>query len=120
MIDLITYVEDINLFKEEGERIGGDLFTVDDGNISFNTVKIPVHYNGNESVCLVRVASAEVISGIDSLKIIGECVGGEYVFYSERDRETYERIYNTEAVIFEGEDGEQVEYTPPYMMGVFA
>lgn len=128
-MDLITFVPSLSAMIAEAITIQGDeenalarYFTVDeDKGVTFNAVKIPVTYSDSGStVCLVRGISRITIESSTSIKVLGECVNGEYVFDSESDRLTYESIYDTKPRMIDDVENGTYEYTPPYKIGVFA
>jgi hypothetical protein len=128
-MDLITFVPSITAMIAEAIAIQDDeknalarYFTVDeDEGVTFNAAKIPVTYSENGStVCLVRGISRVTIESSTSIKVLGECVNGEYVFDSESDRLTYESIYDTKPRMIDDVENGTYEYTPPYKIGVFA
>ena len=126
MKDLITYVPSLSAMIAEAIAIQDDeestlarYFTVDDEGVSFNVAKVPVvRTTNNQSLCLVRGISRSVIESSTTIKVIGEVIGGEYIF-DEGGQDIYESIYDTKPrMIDDGEDG-QIEYTPPYKIGGF-
>lgn len=111
---MILYIPDLKLFREQAINLsskGSKLFSFNGGMISYNVLKTPVKYRGNESISLVRGFESD-LNGIDTVKNIGECIdeNGEkrYIFKSNEDRLTYERVRGP---VTEGH---------PYMIGVFA
>lgn len=127
-MDLITHVTSITEMVEEAISIQSDegstlakYFTVEGGSVSFNVAKVPVNYSsGGSSVCLVRGISRAAIESSESIKVLGQCINGQYVFDSDADRETYESIYDTKPRMIDDGEGGTIECTPPYMIGVFA
>jgi len=127
-MDIITHVTKLDRFREEAiaqaqdeNAATGNLFTIDaSGSLNYNANKIPVFYNGNESLCLIRIKNDSALQHLTYLKRLGECVNGKYIFDTDAAKETYERIYDTEPRMIDDGDGGQVEYTPPYNIGVFA
>jgi hypothetical protein len=126
MKDLITFVPSLSAMVAEAIAIQSDeesilsrYFTVDDESVSFNVAKVPVvRTTNNQSLCLVRGISRSVIESSTTIKVIGEVIGGEYIF-DEGGQDIYESIYDTKPrMIDDGEDG-QIEYTPPYKIGGF-
>lgn len=112
--------EAIAIQSEEGNALA-KYFTFEDDSVSFNISKVPIKYlRGGSSICLVRGISRAVIESSESIKVLGECINGEYVFDTDEDRETYESIYDTTTRMIDDGEGGQIEYTPPYMIGVFA
>ena len=123
MIDIITYIHDLNLFRKEAiECARNDTkgFSFDDGgSITYNICKIPVHYNGDgiRSLCLVRLLTQDEIGFFDSLKTcerIGVCENKTYIF-DDGGKAIYDDVYDQTPI--NTQDG---TYTPPEMIGVFA
>lgn len=125
-MDLITFVPDLRAMVDEAIAIQDDEdselaqhFTInDDGGVSFNVLKIPVQHGHNQSVCLVRGISRSVIESSTTIKVIGEVIGGDYVF-DEGGRDIYEYVYNTKSRMIDDGEGGQISYTPPYKIGGF-
>ena len=139
MKDLITYVKDLEAMYLEavtmievqvvddfGNMIDHHLasfFTVDhdDQTVSFNVTKVPVYYAASgETLCLIRGVSREVLDSCESIKILGECVNQHYEFDSEESKILYETVYDIKEKIYTDEEGNEITYLPPYMIGVFA
>tara|TARA_R110001583_G_scaffold21308_3_gene80885 strand:+ start:36953 stop:37336 length:384 start_codon:yes stop_codon:yes gene_type:complete len=126
MKDLITFVPDLRAMVAEAIAIQDDeestlarYFTVNEDGVSFDVSKVPVvRTTNNQSVCLVRGISRSVIESSTTIKVIGEVVGGEYVF-DEGGQAIYESIYDTKPRMIDDGEGGQVEYTPPYKIGGF-
>ena len=124
MIDIICYIPDLLEFRAEAKRnakSGVRGFTFGEGGALFyNISKIPVYYNGLESLCLLKLSDEElmIFSELTSCRKIGTCESGTYKFLPG-GKAIYERVYDTSTRIIVV-DGEEVEYTPPYMIGVFA
>lgn len=131
MKDLITYIPDLTAFRVEAENIyqtkGTEyenpaaifLSKDEDGNMLFNTDKVPVHYQGDQSLCLIRTNEISSLEQITSMEIIGECVDNNYVFV-DGGQAKYEATYDTTTQTYTDEYDNEIEYTPPYMIGVFA
>ena len=126
-MDLITHVPKLEDMKAETIAMQGDknsalakYFTVSEDGVTFNIAKAPVtHSKDGQTVSLIRGISRDIIELSSSIKVLGECVVGEYVFDSDEAKLIYESIYNTKAVTVQDEYGNDFEYTPPYKMGVF-
>ena len=126
MKDLITYVPSLSAMIAEAIAIQDDeestlarYFTVDDEGVSFNVAKVPVvRTTNNQSLCLVRGISRSVIESSTTIQVIGEVVGGEYIF-DEGGQDIYESIYDTKPRMIDDGEGGQIEYTPPYKIGGF-
>ena len=122
--DIICYIPDLLAFRDEAskkakKKVAG--FSLDEsGNLQYNVSKIPVHYSGLESICLLRLAPEElrVFNRLETCQQIGTCENGEYVF-SVGGKAIYERVYDTSTRKIEI-DGKEIDYTPPYMIGLFA
>lgn len=127
-MDLITHVKNLENMKAEAIEIQSDknnllakYFIVNEDGVNFNVTKVPVTYSKDgQTTSLIRGISREIIELSSSMKVLGECIAGEYVFDSDETRLVYESIYNTKTFIIKDQDGNSFEYTPPYKMGVFA
>ncbi len=125
-MDLITYVPSLKEMFLEAKRIQNNednplskYLIIEGDTLIFNVCKIPVKYLGDEStLCLVRGIPSSVIKLSSSIKVIGECINGDYVFY-DGGQDVYESIYNTQSRIIEDGEGGSIEYKPPYKIGVF-
>lgn len=114
MIDVITYIPDLSVFRTEAEdnaknKVHG--FSFSDEGINYNVNKIPVYYNpdGVRSLCLVRLITEEDVKVFDSLSScerIGVCENNAYSF-----DQGGEGIYN---------DTYDKSLDDPSMIGVFA
>ena len=126
MKDLITFVPSLSAMVAEAIAIQADeestlarYFTVDDEGVSFNVAKVPVVRTlSNQSLCLVRGISRAVIDSSTTIQVIGEVVGGEYIF-DEGGQVIYESIHDVDPRMIDDGEGGQVEYTPPYKIGGF-
>lgn len=126
MKDLITFVPSLSAMVAEAIAIQDDeestlarYFTVDDEGVSFNVAKVPVVRTlSNQSLCLVRGISRAVIESSTTIQVIGEVVGGEYIF-DEGGQVIYESIHDVDPRMIDDGEGGQVEYTPPYKIGGF-
>ena len=126
MKDLITFVPSLSAMAAEAIAIQDDeestlarYFTVDDEGVTFNVAKVPVvRTTNNQSLCLVRGISRAVIESSTTIQVIGEVVGGEYVF-DEGGQDIYESIYDVNPRMIDDGEGGRVEYTPPYKIGGF-
>lgn len=126
-IDIITHIPDLIAFRREAmenAKNGALGFHIDksDG-VVYDVCKIPVHYNGTESLCLVRLVSqaeAEVFNNMSSCVRLGTCINKSYVFDSESEQLTYERVRGELKVEYKDENGETQHYFKPYMIGVIA
>ena len=149
-MDIITYIEDLEAFREEcaaKAEQGNEFFTIEekpkeeteedilfdelepvevskfDGyEITYNVSKIPVVYSDNyeQSVCLIRLTTPQELAEFEDLEscvAIGECVGGEYIFY-DGGQEIYNEVYDQTPIEYE-EDGETFTFTKPEIIGVF-
>lgn len=109
MRDVISYCKSVSDFANEVE-----------GTAYIAPPRTPVVYNGDESVCLIRMRNGNELELFENLERLGECIDNEYIFDSPEAQAIYERIYDTTTrMIDDGEVG-QIEYTPPYKIGVFA
>ncbi|KGJ88803.1 hypothetical protein [Colwellia psychrerythraea] len=129
-MDLITHVPSLAAMLAEARAIQSDennalakYFTIDeDGQgATFNVAKVPVTHSSNgATICLVRGVSRAIIEASSSIKVLGECINGEYVFDSDNDKLIYESIYDTKSRMIDDGEGGKVEFTPPYKIGVFS
>ncbi len=126
MPDLITYVPNLNDMFKEAVQISSNLshplnswFIVEGDSVTFRANKIPVHYYGNKSLCLVRGISRSLLSQCKTILVLGECVEGEYIFDSEDSRDIYESLHEFSPREVEGLGGEPITHYPPYKIGVF-
>jgi hypothetical protein len=128
MKDLITFIPNLTAMIAEAIAIQNDdestlakYFTVDeDSGVSFNVAKIPVvRTTNNQSVCRVRGMSRAVIESSSTIKVIGEVFGDDDYVFDEGGQAIYESIYDTSTRMIDDGEGGQVEYTPPYKIGVF-
>lgn len=129
-MDLITHVPSLAAMLAEAIAIQADedsalakYFTIDeDGQgATFNVAKVPVTHSSNgATICLVRGVSRAVIESSNTINVLGECINGEYVFDSVNDKLIYESIYDTTSRMVDDGEGGQVEFTPPYKIGVFS
>ena len=127
-MDIITHVTKLDRFRDEAvaqaqdeNAATGNLFTIDEsGSLNYNANKIPVFYNGNESLCLIRIKNDSALQHLTYLKRLGECINKEYIFDTDADKATFDRIYDSEPRMIDDGNGGQIEYTPPPNIGVFA
>ena len=129
-MDILTYVEDLDLFRAECEALAladNNFFSYDEETkeISYNVSRIPVHYNDDytKSVCLVRLsteAEQEAFDELTTMVRIGVADAGQYVFDSVESKAIYDTIYDQTPIeiVIEGE--QNIFYTPPAMIGLFA
>ena len=121
MIDIITYIPDLAAFRVECQakaEAGNKFFTINDEVLTYNVAQIPVAYNGNTSVCLVRLVTGEEIEEFDSLascERIGICEDNAYIFDAGGE-DIYNTVYDQSPIVID----EETTYTPPQMIGVFA
>ena len=124
-MDVITYVDNLLAFREEAkalaiEGIVPDLsYNEETDSLVYGVDKTPVHYNGNESITLIRIDSDRDLDHFSHMSRLGECINGQYVFDSANTQETYERVYSTDPYTVEM-DEESLTVVPPYMIGVFS
>ena len=143
-MDILTYIPNLDLFRAECKAIAesdpletnadGELvnksqkfFSYDEETkeISYNVSRIPVHYNDDytKSVCLVRLsteAEQEAFGELTTRGRIGGANAGQYVFDSVESKAIYDTIYDQTPIeiVIEGE--QNIFYTPPAMIGLFA
>ena len=123
MIDIITYIPNLTLFRNEADQCaknGVKGFSFDDnGSVLYDVSKIPVYYNsdGFRSVCLVRFVDKDEVDVFNSLTTceqIGVCENKSYIF-DEGGKAIYDSVYDQSPI--NTPDG---AYVPPEMIGVFA
>lgn len=127
MTDLITYVPSLTTFRQECRQIAlntehtlhDTVRLDDDGQVTFKTGKTPVHYSGDESLCVCRL-SREVAAKILSITVLGEVINGEYEFDSEEQKAAYERVRGELDFECIDENGEVYTFQLPYKIGVIA
>lgn len=107
-MDVITHVSDLTAFRAEALALAdvdsSPFFTDDEGGLLYDCLKTPVHYLGNESLSLIRAVDDSQLDGLVNIHRIGLCINNEYVFDSDADKATYDRVRG--GVL-------------PYMIGVF-
>jgi len=114
-MDILTHIDDLNLFRAEcmeKAESGNTFFTFNGDDISYNISKIPVRYNGLKSVCLVRLTTDDEIEEFESLTSVenigSHTKGDEDYTFKDGGKDKYDSVY--------GEDQQQVAL----MIGVFA
>lgn len=129
-MDILAYIPDLLAFRIEAQAAAknGVLgFTFDDeNNVSYNIAKVPVVYKNLESVCLVRLttqAEVDVFNSLSSCEKIGTCEKvndeNQYIFIND-GKAKYDVVYDQSTQFIDDGQGNQIEYTPPTMIGVFA
>ena len=126
-MDVITYVDDLQAFRAEAKVLAGAVdelgnklvpqlhYNADTDELIYGVTMIPVLYEGNESVTLIRIDSDAQLAYFNHMSRLGECVNNQYVFDSPEAQATYERIRGDLTFEIDG-----VQYSRPYMIGVFA
>tara|TARA_R100000951_G_scaffold91082_3_gene79410 strand:+ start:137 stop:529 length:393 start_codon:yes stop_codon:yes gene_type:complete len=130
MRSLITYVPDLTGFKERCATVVNTdnhplsvLFESDENGKSRLKLKsIGVHKNGNESLTLIQITGEQLVylELFSAIRIIGECINDRYIFNSNKDKKTYERVRGPLLAEYTDENGDIQTYNKPYMIGVFA
>jgi len=123
MIDIITHIPDLDLFRTECQALaesGNKFFSYDGETLTYNISQIPVVYNSDytQSVCLVRLVTEdeqETFDALTTVERIGVCENKAYIFDDDGEA-IYNSIYDQTTVIID----EDTTYTPPPMIGVFA
>lgn len=92
-MNCITHITDLAAFRAEIRNIEGSRYIKinRDNQVVFLAPKTPVLYVGNESLCLVKIGE-NILNKIENISVLGECVGGEYIFNSTESEETYFRL----------------------------
>ncbi len=121
MNDLLTYILDINVFRQDLLECDQEFVSIDENNNPHLLIdRIMTKKNGNKTLSLCRCNAAQktFIESIASIEIIGEYLGGsDYVFVDDiPGRAKYAQVYPRPTI--EVEPG--VFHTPPLMIGVFA
>jgi hypothetical protein len=128
MIDLITYIPNVEEFRAEAQANAENNvlgFSIDDeGNLSYDVGKIPVfyHVDGKRTLSLIRLLNqdeVDVFDSLDTCQKIGVCENGEYIF-DVGGQEIYDSVYDRTAVEITDTDGNVRQYTPPTILGIFA
>lgn len=128
MIDLITYIPNVEEFRAEAQANAENNvlgFSIDDDdNLSYDVGKIPVFYHadGERTLSLIRLLNQDEVDVFDSIETcqrIGVCENGEYIF-DEGGQEIYDSVYDRTAVEITDIDGNVTEYIPPEILGQFA
>lgn len=130
-MDVITYVDDLQAFRTEAKALVGATdelgnvlvpqlqYDAESDTLTYGVTMIPVLYDGNESITLIRIDDDSQLQYFTHMGRLGECANNSYVFDSPEAQAIYERVRGelTQTVEI---DGEQVQITKPYMIGVFA
>lgn len=122
-MDIITYIPNLDLFRVECQALaesGNKFFSYDGEAITYNVSQIPVRYSddGTQSVCLVRLVTAEeqeVFDALTTANRIGVCENKAYIF-DDGGEIIYNSVYDQTPIVID----EDTTYTPPSIMGVFA
>ncbi len=117
-MDLITYCPAIDTMRLTIAANPSTTFYIDEESDAIKMLggcHIPVKYNGNETLCVVRGHSSEDLEAF-GLEILGYVANGDYTFKDEASKATYERVRNQQT--HTDEDGN--EYTESYKIGVIA
>lgn len=128
MPDIITHVQSLTTLRSQLENIwtlqdaenpATDFIYRDEetGNFRINIQQVPPVIKEDESVSVVRNQSEPVL--LTMVNRLGELIGNEYVFDSQEAKEIYERVHDTTTRLIDDGEGGQIEYTPPYKIGVF-
>lgn len=118
MKDIIVYIPDLEVFRSESAKLAFNndpLLSFIDGKLIFNVEKIPVKYNENESICLVKILDSD-IDRLNSIERLGICVDKEYIFDSEECEAVYDRVNGP----LEFTDSYGEKHFKPKIIGVFA
>jgi hypothetical protein len=116
-MDFISYCSDIVALRILILSNPDPIFAIDkEGTIKIKTVQTPVKVNDNESLSIVSGFTQEQLEshGLFCLGTVDE--NGDYNFFSDEDKATYERVRNQKK--FSDEDGN--EFTESYKIGVIA
>ncbi len=125
-MDIITYIQDLSAFRAEAlSKVENNAhgFSIDtDGNVNYNVTKIPVHYNGNESICIVRLINQEEkdsFNDMNSCKRLGVVEDLTAIFDNDECKDTYERVRGDRIVTVKSPDGSDIQIELPYLIGSF-
>ncbi len=125
-MDIITYIQDLSAFRVEAlskAESNTPGFSIDtDGNVNYNVTKIPVHYSGNESICIVRLINQEEkdsFNDMNSCKRLGVVEDLTAIFDNDECKDTYERVRGDRIVTVKSPDGSDIQIELPYLIGSF-
>jgi len=130
-MDVITHVDDLEAFRAEAIALIGQtdelenvlvpqLSIDENGDLIYGVTKIPVLYEGLESLTLIRIDSDDQLQYFNHMVRLGECINGAYVFDDAAAQATYERVRGDSTVTYTDENGDEQTFNKPYMIGVFA
>ena len=127
-MDIITYIPNLDLFREECQALaesGNKFFNYNGETLVYNVSQIPVHYNkdGIRSVCLVRLTTEDeqdTFNALTTVERLGVCENKQYTFDSQTKEDTYNDAYDQTPIEINDKDGNIYIYTPQPMIGVFA
>ena len=117
-MDLITYCPALDAMRTAIRANPNPTFFIEEESEDIKMkggCHIPVKYNGNETLCVVRGHSSEALEAF-GLEVLGYVANGDYTFKDEASKATYERVRNQQT--HTDEDG--YEYTESYKIGVIA
>ena len=117
-MDLITYCPDIDNLRKNIRNNPSPTFYIDEESENMKMIggcHIPVKYNKNETLCIVRGHNQEVLESY-GLQILGYVSGNQYNFNDKDSQYIYERVRDQKT--FTDEFG--TEYTESYKIGVIA
>ena len=124
---LITYTKNIEALREElqqisqdGEHPLGHIVTTDNNVVKLVIDQVPVYHNKDETLCVCRGLSRSQVEQLGSLEVLGEVVKQTAVFDSDEAEATYDRVRGPLEVTYQGEDGEELIASRPYLIGAFA
>ena len=117
-MDLITYCPAIDKMRLIIKDNPKPIFNINEESEKITMIDgchIPVKYNGNETLSVVRGHSSTALEAF-GLEVLGYVAGNDYTFKDEASKATYERVRNQQT--HTDEDGN--EYTESYKIGVIA
>ncbi len=117
-MDLITYCPAIDTMRLTIAANPSTTFYIDEESDAIKMLggcHIPVKYNGNETLCVVRGHEGTVLEAF-GLQILGHVSNGDYIFNDQASQDTYERVRDQQT--FTDEDGK--EYIEHYKIGLIA
>ena len=126
-MDVITYIPNLVAFRDEArqkaeEGIKGFSLS-EDNSVNYIVTKVPVHYSGNETLCVIRLINDEDVNVFDSLT---SCVRLGLVndddsinFDDDESKITYERVRGSLSEEYKDGEGKTQIKTKPYLIGGF-
>lgn len=122
-MDIITYVSNLGAYRADiraEAEAGNPKFIIDENNnVVYIGTKRPTHYNGNQSLCLIRGDMSD-FANVTTLVRLGECINNEYIFDTPEDEATYDRVRGDLTYTYIDENGVEQTGTKTRWLGAFA